>query len=147
MTSTWTLVADQGRARIFEHQASGTKLVEVEDFVDPLAHTRDSQLSRGTMGRFDSAAGSPSHAGSPKSTHLDHEAQEFARHLVSNLSEALAAGRFDRLNIAAPPRFLGILRDALPHKLEQLVDQQWDKDWCQCSAAELAKHLSNTANI
>ena len=60
MTSTsWIVVADGCRARIFETPGLKLDLHEIEDFADPQARTHNPELRNGEPGRRDPAAPKP----------------------------------------------------------------------------------------
>jgi protein required for attachment to host cells len=139
MNPTWIVVADEGRARFFERRQGEVGLVELEGLIDPLAHARGGDLSDSRQGRLFGAAGSGAHTASPRTARHDVEAAHFAAQIVSHLVQSHAQGLFQQLQLAAAPRFLGVLRQSLPSSLAAVVTREWDKDWLQCDAHELAQ--------
>ena len=149
MDTTWVVVADEGRARILEMREPGTELAEIEQITDAAAHADNADLRRDAYGRrgggdLGDAGGrvmggnATASAGEEK---LDHEAELFARRVITLLQEAHQRGRFERLRIAAAPRFLGRLRKLLDPQLAKRVDGDYDKDWLQLSARELTQKV------
>ena len=72
---------------------------------------------------------------------LDQEADLFARRIADRLAQAHSAGRFERLRIAAAPRFLGRLRKAFGPQIAKTVEDELDKDLLQLSPRELTRKL------
>jgi protein required for attachment to host cells len=66
-------------------------------------------------------------------------AAQFARGLVDDLVEAHDDGRFQQLDIVAPPRFLGLIRQTLPLSLASHVGLELDKDWVHLPASDVAR--------
>lgn len=147
MTLTWILLADEGRARILEMQAPGKDLSEIEEMTDAAAHADNADLRRDAYGRrggddLRMGGNATTSAGEDK---LDHEAELFARRVAERLSQAHAQGRFERLRIAAAPRFLGRLRKALTPQVAGAVVDEIDKDLLQFNRRELTLRLCPSA--
>ena len=66
----------------------------------------------------------------------------FAKELAHDLSRDFHLGAFDQLVLIAPPRFLGVLREALDSKLERAVVGTVCKDLPRASGDELCKHIA-----
>jgi protein required for attachment to host cells len=132
MTTTWVVVADEGRARILRLPKKGGDLLDVEELNDAAARADNADLRRDAYGRRSpgggSMAGATESAGEEK---LDHEADLFARRVADHLTQAHREQRFDRLHIAAAPRFLGRLRKQLDAQVRQCVVEDLDKDLLQ----------------
>lgn len=141
MNCTWTVVADAGRARIFERRSANQALAELESFFDPEAGARPSASDAGEQGRFSSAAGGVGHRPEHRSDPNDKEARRFAGHIATRLEQAHRAGRFQHLELVAPPRFLGVLRQVLARDLLPLVQNEWAKDWTLMPIADLDERL------
>lgn len=146
-TTTWVVVADEGRARILSRHGPGEDLQELETLEDPAAHAHNADLRHDAYGRRAPGVGAlptsaTSSAGEEK---LDHEAELFARRLAERLTDAHRQHRFDTLRIAAAPRFLGRLRKALDTEVRGLVDKEIDKDLLQLDARALTQHLCGNA--
>jgi len=61
--------------------------------------------------------------------------------VADRLAQAHSQGRFERLRIAAAPRFLGRLRKALDPQLAKTVVDELDKDLLQLNRRELTRKL------
>ena len=143
MVPMWILVADEGRARILELRTPGSELVEVDELTDAAAHADNADLRRDAYGRragsdLGMGASSMSSAGEDM---LDLEAERFARRVAEHLSLAYRAGRYDRLRIAAAPRFLGRLRKQLSDEVRSTVVDEIDKDLLQLDRHTLTQRL------
>ena len=144
MDETWVLLADEGRARILALRATGTDLVDVEEMADPDARADDADFRHDAYprrgGGGDLRTGSDS-IGSSSENKIDHEADLFARRIAARLAQARSQGRFERLRIAAAPRFLGRLRKALDPQVAKTVVDELDKDLLQLTPRELTLKL------
>jgi len=152
MEPTWVVLADEGRARILELRQPGRDLEEVEEFSWPSAHARNADLRRDAYGR---RAPADSHGGgvpgnetmqgnnteSPGEEKLDHEAELFARRVAEHLAQARRQHRFERLHIAAAPKFLGRLRKVLDREVSESVVDELDKDLLQLDRRALTQRL------
>lgn len=141
----WVLVADEGRARIFERPASGT-LQEVEQLDDPVARADRADLRRDAYGR---RAGSDMRTGgnvtsSASDDELHREAFQFAGIVADRLSKGLHAGDYQKLVIAAAPRFLGYLRKQLSAQVSAVVQDELPKDFVNLDRRELTDRLFPT---
>lgn len=151
MESTWVVLADEGRARILEMRDPGRDLEEVEELTWAAAHANNADLRHDAHGRRappDGYGGAPNvqtmgannteSAGVEK---LDHEAERFARRVADRLAEARRQHRFDKLHIAAAPKFLGRLRKVLDREVSDSVVDELDKDLLQLDRRTLTQRL------
>jgi protein required for attachment to host cells len=144
MDTTWVLLADEGRARILAMTGPGTDLVELEELTDAAAHADDADFRHDAYprrgGGGDLRTGGDA-IGSGAEDKLDQEADLFARRIAGRLAEARSQGRFERLRIAAAPRFLGRLRKALDPQVAKTVVDEVDKDLLQLNRREITHRL------
>ncbi len=146
MKTIWILVADEGIARVLASRGDSAPLEEVEKITDAGARADNADLRRDAYGRRAQAtvqgdAGHPgAHPGrmatvtsSAGEDEIHQEAQLFARRVAKLLEEARNRQRFDELVVIAPPRFLGLLRKALPQSVCSVVTRELDKDYRQLS--------------
>jgi protein required for attachment to host cells len=143
MDPTWVVLADEGRARILAMRESGTELADIEEMTDAAAHADNADFRHDAYGRraggdLRMGGNATSSAGEEK---LDHEAELFARRVAERLAQAHAQGRFERLRIAAAPRFLGRLRKVLDPQVAKTVVDELDKDLLQLNRRELTQRL------
>ena len=150
--AVWIVLADEGRARIFQARQPGRDLEEVEELTDAAAHAHDADFRHDAVGRRTPADGrggptrqqtmpgnATTSAGEDK---LDHEAERFARQVADRLAQARRQQRYERLRIVAAPKFLGRLRKALPQEVSQAVVEEIDKDLLQLDRRGLAQRLN-----
>jgi protein required for attachment to host cells len=138
---TWVLIADGGHAKVFESLGPASDLVPVEGmaFSAELPANRDILTDR--PGRSFESQGRARHAKeNPSDPHRDLK-RAFARKLAGILEAELAAKRFDRLVLVAPPPMLGDLREALSAKVRAKVAAELAHDLVKTPHAELPKHL------
>lgn len=134
MASTWILLADEGRARILEWRQPGSDVDEVDELTDAAARADNADLRRDAHGRRTPSGGGGmpgSNTESAGEDKLDHEAELFARRVADHLAQARRGGRYQRLHIAAAPKFLGRLRKLLDTEVRQCVDSEVDKNLLQ----------------
>jgi protein required for attachment to host cells len=135
MQTNWLIVADEAVAHIFQWQGASRRLEEVETLTHPAAHAQEGDLRRDAHGR-NAQGRSTGHqrdqmSGSTSSASLDlthGEAIDFARRVAEHLGRAQIDDRFQRLHVAAAPRFLGLLRQQIPPQVAALVKEEVDKD-------------------
>ena len=72
---------------------------------------------------------------------VEQERIRFARHIVAAMSEEWAKGIHDRIVIAAGPKLLGELRDALSKALQPHVAKELHKDLMKIPLHDLAAHF------
>lgn len=127
MLTTWIVVADEGRARILTPGEPGRDLQEIEVLTDPAARADGADLRRDAQGRR-SGKGHEAHTVVPHTDPLEKEAEQFARLVAEHLCQARRAHRFDRLQLAAAPRFLGKLRPLLDACVQEVLVDELNKD-------------------
>ncbi len=130
------VVADQSEARFYDVERYDGELRPAGEISDPLAHLHNREMQSDRPGRkFDRAPlrsgrrGSTAHhgVGSDRKPRR-HEAALFAHRIGHEIAAAQRAARFDRLVLIAPPAFLGLLREALPAALRQIITAEIAKD-------------------
>lgn len=138
---TWIVVADAGRARIFEDSGRiGDRLgTERRDIALPTPPSREIASDR--PGRSFDSGGEGRHAMAPPTDPHRHAKAEFARELVHTLDHARRQGSFEELVIAAAPAFLGDLRSAMPEQLRACVRHEIDKDFAGLPEPDLKRHI------
>lgn len=140
MTTTRVIVAHDAGARAFEQRGTGKALVPLREveFEDGRRHAGD--LEEGGRG-FD-RAGNGRHAYEAHQDTRQHAVAHFAKVLADDLARDFHLGEFQQLVLVAPPRFLGVLREALDTKLTRALIGTLSKDLPHCSARDLPAHLT-----
>lgn len=139
--TTWILIADASRARLFEHQRSLRSLELV--FEDDRPQLRDRELMRDSdrPGRSHESVGQTRHAMQPHTTNDQRIREHFARELTERLQLGANEHQFGQLLLVAPPAMLGALRSQLGEGLRERVIAEIDKDLTKIPAHELPEHL------
>jgi protein required for attachment to host cells len=145
--TTWVLIADAGRARLFEHHRSRKSLELV--FEDDRPELRDHAQMRDSdrPGRTHESSSPTRHAMQPQTTPTQRAREHFARELVERLQSGVNQHRFGQLLLVAPPTMLGELRSHLDEGLRERVIAEIDKDLTKISAHELPEHLSEWLSV
>jgi protein required for attachment to host cells len=133
MTSTsWIVVADGCRARIFETPGLKLDLHEIEDFADPQARTHNPELRNGEPGR----------EAKPPATSPEEAARErFAKMLGDYLDQGRVHQRFHRLRLAIEPKFLGLLRRHMSDETRKMIFEEINADISKLDARGIQRHL------
>ncbi|MBK9260149.1 MAG: host attachment protein [Polyangiaceae bacterium] len=148
---TFVLVADASRARLYEKPDSTSKLVLLEEFEHPEARAKNLDLMADKPGRRSAPAGTgPGRSAQEYRTEpKEVEAEKFARELAQRIADHFDAHVFDDLVIAAPPKFLGLLRATLGTHHDHVYDRvvAWhEKDYTTVTdVKELSERLSLAA--
>lgn len=130
------LVADRCEAAFYDLNHFHGELEPAGRLTHPESRLHEQDLTSDRPGRvFDHAplqghrrGATARHGAGGERSARDHETEVFARHIAEVLAQAHQQGRFDRLVIISPPRFLGILREVLPQSVQATVVAQISKD-------------------
>ena len=136
----WVIVCDGKKALLLEN-AGDEKFLNLktrEVFDHPDAKTSD--LGTGAPGRSFSSVGHGRSAVEETDLHTQEE-EKFLRKLADHLDVAVKAGQAKSLFMVAPPRALGILRQAYSHSLRSALRAEIDKDFVKLPVHEIEKHL------
>jgi protein required for attachment to host cells len=145
MQATWILVADRARARLFCLDADDAAFTELEDFVNPDGRKSGRELDRDRPPRTVESMGNASHVIQPHTSTEDKIAERFAGELGQVLEHGRLERRYERLVLAAPPRFLGTLQQALGRQASACVVAQVDKDLTTLPAREIQQRLAKAS--
>jgi protein required for attachment to host cells len=149
----WVLVCDAARARLLADDRRGRAYRVIETFDHPAgrAHARD--LTSALPGRkpVGGPRGDGVHAipggfhgrprAEPDTDPTDVEAQKFARLLAAALERGLTDHAYDGLVLAAPPRFLGLLRSTVSEQVRRHIEATVDKDLTAFEPREIHEKL------
>lgn len=138
---TWVLVADAGRARVFEKSDQRPDLVLVEglDLHHPIPKTSD--MVRDSLPRTFDSVGPGRHAITPKSDPHRAEKKDFAKTLAQILEKGRAAAAYEHLIIVAPPQMMGDLHGCLPDSVKGSLKGELLLDLTRASISEIARRL------
>lgn len=149
MKKTWLLVADASAATLI---ACSRKLEEpevLESFVHPASRLRDTELATDDRGRTqprDMGAVRGSAMSKAVGPH-EAEAEKFARELGAYLDQAAADGKYEELVIAAAPRFLGLIKEALGSRSSDSIRAAVPKDYATQPPATVVKLVRKALDL
>lgn len=125
----WVLVADSGRARIFELRKEPAEFREVQKLVSESRHQTSREMVSDASGRIVNAQGGrPSHTMQPRSDAHDLAEQIFSRKLSEKLEQAANRNAFEHLVVIADPKTLGRLRQHMSKTLSARVMVELNRD-------------------
>ena len=140
-TRTWILIADGGRAIVFESHGPRSALTPVKDMsiAQDLPPKRELQSDR--PGRSYESANPTRHAMEGRSDPHRKLKRHLAREVAERLEDCLRKGRFDRLAVVAAPVVLGDMREAFSDQVKAVITAELAKDLVQVPLADLPAHL------
>jgi len=110
----WVVVADESRAIFYSRKTRRAPMQELFSTENELARVKTGELLSDRGGRsFDSAGKGRHTMAKEKSGPKRHLAEAFAKQIAERIGKATHAGSCRGYALIAPPRFLGILRDAV----------------------------------
>ena len=140
MKSTYILVADNVRARIFTAETPSSPLEEIEALAHTEGRLHDRDITSDYPGKI-KGEGGVGHAFEQPTVPKKHEADVFAHHVAQYLDEAHDAKQFEQLLIIAEPSFLGLLRNHLSEQIKKLVCFELAKNITTHSTKDIRDHL------
>ena len=146
MSTTWVLVADSSRARIFTAKTSTSALQEIETLAHPEGRLHEQAISSDLPGK-DNANGTGGHAYQDETTPKEQELVDFAKRVARHIDDAHKANKFHRLAIVAAPAFLGELRRQLSSQLNKLICFELNKNITLQSVDEIRSHLPKSLPV
>ncbi len=142
MKSTWIVVAESARARIFTLSGIGAKLQEVTDLSHPESRLHDTELTSGLPGRTFDIQGQGRHAMEPATDPKEREARAFAVEIARHIERGRNDGNFDALVLIAPPKFLGRLRAELSKPARDTLAGEIDKNLVEADTKTIERQVS-----
>ena len=137
----WVVVCDGAKALILENAGDGMhpnlKTREVHEQADARTHEQGTDAP----GRSVNSVGARRSAMEQTDWHEQDE-QRFLTDLAGRLDAAVAAGETKSLIVVAPPRALGVLRQAYSDGLRGAVRAEIDKDYVRMPVHEIEKRLA-----
>jgi protein required for attachment to host cells len=140
MSSTWIVVADASRARIFQADTPTAALTEIETLTHPVSRQHEGDLISDKAGR-DANSGSGSHGFDRGHEAKSEETIRFAAEICRHLEQGHSKGSYAKLYLMAPPAFLGELRQHLAKPVHGLVADEITKDLTTAETAQIRAHL------
>jgi len=112
----WIVVADASKAVVYVQERPRGDLREIMDLVHPEARLKDKALTSDFLAIPEKS--------SPRKT----EDQRFARDIIARIRHALDTQEIQGFYVAAPPHFLGLLRESMDDRLRRSLRQDLDKN-------------------
>ncbi|MGE0651259.1 MAG: host attachment protein [Alphaproteobacteria bacterium] len=141
--TTWILVCDGARGRIFSHESGtdGHRAVSRTDHTE--THRRTRELGSDRPGRtHDSAHTGQRHAMEPRVDWHRFEKTRFAQEMAAILDKAALENVMDRLILVAPPQVIGDLRKTLGVHSKAKLAGELSKDLTNLDDTKLAIELA-----
>lgn len=137
----WVVVCDGAKALILENAgdavALNLKTKEVRQQPDP----KTSEQGTDAPGRAVNSIDARRSAMEQTDWHTQAE-ERFLTDLSKRLNAAVMAGETKSLVLVAPPRALGVMRQAATPNLRKAVRAEIDKDFVKMPVHEIEKHLA-----
>ena len=137
----WVVVCDGAKALILENAgdavALNLKTKEVREQPDPKTHEQGTDAP----GRAINSVDSRRSAMEQTDWHEQSE-QRFLTDLSKRLNAAVMSGEAKSLVLVAPPRALGVIRQAATPNLRNAVRAEIDKDYVKMPVHEIEKKLA-----
>ena len=142
MSTTWILVSDAARGRLFEINGGAGEWTEITCYTNSDLRGLPKQGGSGhTVPRTQESMGSARHIIEAHTSYKDKSTHAFAHLIASDLREANAHQRYDQLFLVAPPHFLGTLREQLGDPAATHVAGELGDDLVNLSNGDLRQHL------
>ena len=139
--TTWLVVADGRRARIFSARTGDNGLNELHDLIGDDRMTRD--IGSDKPGRVQERGPAVRHGIEPRIDWHRQAKQQFAREVAEKVNEAGLKGGYERLVVVAPAEALGDLRKALSRHALDKLGAEVEKDLTHFTPHELVGHLAD----
>ncbi len=137
----WVVVCDGAKALVLENVGDekfpNLKTKEVYEQDDPKTH----ELGTDAPGRAINSIDARRSALEQTDWHAQAE-KAFLEKLVGRLNAAVEAGEMKQLIMVAPPRALGVIRQAYSSSLRGAVHAEVDKDLVKLPVHEIERHLA-----
>ncbi|WP_116473544.1 host attachment protein [Zobellella maritima] len=129
----WIVVADAAKAVVYRQDWVEDVCEEVMDLVHPEARLKASELVSDVQTIPE------------KSDPCHTENQRFARDIIGRVRHALDTNEIRGFYLAAPPQFLGLLREAMDDRLRKALYKDLDKNLNGSSRSEVIAAFANSA--
>lgn len=141
MDTTWILVADRSKAKLFESKGPGKPLQHVQDILHPEGHLHSLDIVSDRPGRISTSFGEK-HGFSGHHTPVENVTRQFTLHLADFLNGGRNAHSYEKLVLVAEPGFLGELLNALNDQTAKLVSKTIKKDLMHLKTGDLQQHVA-----
>ena len=137
----WVVVCDGAKALILENAGDAISLnlktKEVHSQPDPRTHEQGTDAPGRSVNSIDSRR-----SAMEQTDWHDQEEERFLQRLASRLDAEVNAGNAKSVIMVAPPRALGVLRQAYSQNLRNVLRAEIDKDLVRMPVDEIEKRLA-----
>jgi len=140
-TGDWVVVCDGAKALVLENTGDAQDLNLKTREVYEQKHKATHEQGTDAPGRAVNSVGQARSAMEQTDWH-DRSEKAFLEELAKKLDRELSAGLFKSVVVCAPPRALGVLRQAYTPALKQAVRAEVDKDFVKVPVHEIEKRLA-----
>jgi len=137
----WVVVCDGAKALILENAGDGMhpnlKTREVHEQPDAKTHEQGTDAPGRSINSIDSRR-----SAMEQTDWHDQDEQRFLADLAKRLDTAVTRGETRSIIMVAPPRALGVLRQAYSKGLRDAVKAEIDKDYVRMPVHEIEKKLA-----
>jgi protein required for attachment to host cells len=137
----WVVVCDGAKALVLENvgdpQFLNLKTLEVFEQKDPKTHEQGTDAPGRSINSVDSRR-----SAMEQTDWHDQAEHRFLKSLAEHLEGAVNAGKTKSLIMVAPPRALGVLRQAYSQSLRGALRAEIDKDLVKLPVHQIEKHLA-----
>jgi len=138
----WVVVCDGKKALVLENVGDqkfpNLKTRKVYEQPDP----KTRELGTDEPGRSFSSV-SPTRSAMEQTDWHDQSERRFLEDLVARLDAEILAGKLKSLIMIAPPRALGVMRNAYSSHLRGVLRAELDKDFVKMPVHEIERHLTH----
>lgn len=125
--STWVVVANGERARIFEVEKFG-QLKEIDTLIHPKSKLSNEELTRDSLGRTTELHKKVSNTYQPATMPKEKELIAFAKQVATHLDLCRNTNKFSKLFLIVDPHFLGLLRKNFGKNTLSSIEGEITKD-------------------
>ena len=137
----WVIVCDGAKALILENAGDAISLNlktrEVREQADAKTREQGTDAPGRSINSVDARRGAME-----QTDWHDQAEQRFLADLSKRLDAAVAAGETKSMILIAPPRALGVMRQACTPNLRKALRAEIDKDFVKMPVHEIEKHLT-----
>jgi len=137
----WVVVCDGKKALVLENVGDtkflNLKTREVHEQPDAKTHEQGTDKPGRSINSIDSRR-----SAMEQTDWHDQEEARFLQRLASHLDAEVNAGNAKSVIMVAPPRALGVLRQAYSQNLRNVLRAEIDKDFVKMPVYEIEKHLA-----
>lgn len=144
MNTTWIVVAESARARVFSRAGIKGRLQEIADLSHPESRLHDRELTSDMPGRSFDSHGQGRHSMEQPTDPQDREAQAFAEEIARQVDHGRRERSFDALVLVAPPKFLGLLRAELNKLTRDLIVAEINRNLVEADPETIGQHVSES---